>query len=129
MIKINKFKKQTDRLLVVSEKKLYKVDAAKIKVQINRATWQPGYKDEECDGDGDYDINIIQIWWSISGGENIIMEMTMNMVMQVMREEGLEQVTGLSCGSGDNQMVSLSLFVLVFVRGDNQMASDIVTTL
>ena len=32
MIKINKFKKQTDRLLVVSEKKLYKVDAAKIKV-------------------------------------------------------------------------------------------------
>ena len=42
MIKINKFKKQTDRLLVVSEKKLYKVDAAKIKVQINRATWQPG---------------------------------------------------------------------------------------
>ena len=33
MIKINKFKKQTDRLLVVSEKKLYKVDpATKIKV-------------------------------------------------------------------------------------------------
>ena len=33
MIKINKFKKQTDRLLVVSEKKLYKVDPAnKIKV-------------------------------------------------------------------------------------------------
>ena len=59
----------------------------------------------------------------------IIIEMTTNMVMQVMREEGLEQVTGISCGSGDNQMVSLSLFVLVFVRGDNQMASDIVTTL
>ena len=37
MIKINKFKKQTDRLLVVSEKKLYKVDAAKIKV-IKRIT-------------------------------------------------------------------------------------------
>jgi len=58
MIKINKFKKQTDRLLVVSEKKLYKVDAAKIKV---------------------------------------------------MREEGLEQVTGLSCGTGDNQMVVLHM--------------------
>jgi len=58
MIKINKFKKQTDRLLVVSEKKLYKVDAAKIKV---------------------------------------------------MREEGLEQVTGISCGSGDNQMVVLHM--------------------
>merc|ERR1719427_972592 len=56
--KINKFKKQTDRLLVVSEKKLYKVDAAKIKV---------------------------------------------------MREEGLEQVTGISCGSGDNQMVVLHM--------------------
>ena len=27
-------------------------------------------------------------------------------VMQVMREEGLEQVTGLSCGTGDNQMVN-----------------------
>ena len=39
MIKINKFKKQTDRLLVVSEKKLYKVDAAKIKVQINYMAW------------------------------------------------------------------------------------------
>ena len=37
MIKINKFKKQTDRLLVVSEKKLYKVDAVKIKV-IKRMT-------------------------------------------------------------------------------------------
>ena len=40
--------------------------------------------------------NIMIIIW----GENVIMRMT-----QVMREEGLEQVTGLSCGSGDNQMV------------------------
>ena len=32
MLKINKFKKQTDRLLLVSEKKIYKVDAQKIKV-------------------------------------------------------------------------------------------------
>ena len=30
----------------------------------------------------------------------------MIVVMQVMREEGLEQVTGLSCGTGDNQMVN-----------------------
>ena len=28
---------------------------------------------------------------------------------QVMREEGLEQVTGLSCATGDNQMVSVAL--------------------
>ena len=65
MIKINKFKKQTDRLLVVSEKKLYKVDAAKIKV-INHhhhhhhaakikvfnhqhQTRHRHYEDEECD--------------------------------------------------------------------------------
>ena len=45
----------------------------------------------------------------------IIIEMTTNMVMQVMREEGLEQVTGISCGSGDNQMVSLSLFLSLFL--------------
>ena len=44
--------------------------------------------------------NIMIIIW----GENVIIEMTMRMT-QVMREEGLEQVTGLSCGSGDNQMV------------------------
>ena len=47
---------------------------------------------------------MVVILWGVN-----IIEMTMNMLMQVMREEGLEQVTGLSCGSGDNQMVSLSL--------------------
>ena len=37
----------------------------------------------------------------------------MIVVTQVMREEGLEQVTGLSCGTGDNQMVNRisSLFI------------------
>ena len=46
MIKINKFKKQTDRLLVVSEKKLYKVDAAKIKV-INHHPYQIWHRQYE----------------------------------------------------------------------------------
>jgi len=58
MLKINKFKKQTDRFLLVSEKKIYKVDAAKIKV---------------------------------------------------MRDEGLDQVLGLTCGSKDNQLVVLHM--------------------
>ena len=55
MIKINKFKKQTDRLLVVSEKKLYKVDAAKIKVinHHHHQIWHCHYKDEECDDEFD----------------------------------------------------------------------------
>ena len=58
MIKINKFKKQTDRLLVVSEKKLYKVDAAKIKVINDQSsdhhqTRHRHEKDEECDDEYD----------------------------------------------------------------------------
>ena len=88
MIKINKFKKQTDRLLVVSEKKLYKVDAAKIKVGNVMIVIQ--------NEDNQTIIIIIR-------GKKVRIK------MQVMREEGLEQVTGLSCGTGDNQMVSVSL--------------------
>ena len=34
ILKINRFKKQTDRLLVISEKKVYKIDGAKNKVNI-----------------------------------------------------------------------------------------------
>ena len=37
----------------------------------------------------------------------------MILVTQVMREEGLEQVTGLSCGTGDNQMVNRIIFFLL----------------
>ena len=60
-------------------------------------------------------------------GGNIIIEMKKNMLMQVMREEGLEQVTGLSCGSGDNQMVSLSLSEGIYPN--SQCNFEIVTTL
>jgi len=58
MLKINKFKKQTDRLLLISEKKIYKVDSAKIKV---------------------------------------------------MRDEELDAVVGLTCGSKDNQLVVIHM--------------------
>ena len=60
-------------------------------------------------------------------GKKMIINMTMSMMMmQVMREEGLEQVTGLSCGTGDNQMVSL----VMVGQSNNQMVSvALITTL
>ena len=98
MIKINKFKKQTDRLLVVSEKKLYKVDAAKIKVI--------------QEDDLTMFMMILVVFMMIVVMFMMIVTMFMMiLVTQVMREEGLEQVTGLSCGTGDNQMVKRIIVV------------------